>query len=79
MLSRIFLHLSSIFIHNMVGVVVVLGRMLELELGRSSCSDGGRLEVVVGLVEMGLLEVLVVREVQLVQGYQGFRLVLVGH
>jgi len=63
----------------MLGVVVVLGCMLELEQGRSSCSDGDRLVVVVGLVAMGLQEVLGVLGVLQVLGFLGLLVVLVVH
>merc|ERR1719191_209069 len=68
-------------VERMVVVVVGggLGHMVELGLGRSSCSDASRLVVVVELVGMGLLVVLVVLEDQLVLGYRVLLGVLVVH
>jgi hypothetical protein len=62
---------------SMVVVVVGLGYMVELGLGRSSCNDVSRLVVVVGLVGMGLLVVLVVLEVLAYLGLLGLLVVLV--
>ena len=66
-------------VERMVVVGQLLGRMVGQGLGRSSCSDEGKLVVGVGLVAMGVQEVLVVLEVRLVLGFLGFPEVLVVH